>query len=192
MSIAITATARENQGKGASRRLRTEGLVPAIVYGGNGEPAAVAFAANELNKAIENPAFFTGLIDLTVADKTETVIVKAFQRHPAKPEVLHVDLQRVSEDKAITTRVPLRFVGANTSEGVKAQGGRLVVEAKLAEVRCLPANLPSELEVDMSAAQLGQIFHLSDAALPEGVQLVALLKGKDHDQPIARITKSKR
>ncbi|WP_191600629.1 50S ribosomal protein L25/general stress protein Ctc [Marinomonas algicola] len=192
MSLTINANTRELHGKGASRRLRKEYLVPGVIYGGSSEPQSISFAVNELNKAIENPAFFTSIIEVTVAGKPEKAIIKALQRHPARPEVLHIDLLRVEENTVITTRVPLSFVGAATSPGVKTQGGRLVVEAKLAEVRCLPANLPAELVVDCNNAQLGDIYHLSDAAIPEGVELIALLKGEDHNQPIGRIDKSKR
>ncbi|MCZ2720603.1 50S ribosomal protein L25/general stress protein Ctc [Marinomonas sp. 15G1-11] len=192
MSLTINANTRELHGKGASRRLRKENLVPGVIYGGSTEPQSVSFAVNELNKAIENPAFFTSIIEVNVAGNPEKAIVKALQRHPARPEVLHIDLLRIEENTVITTRVPLSFVGAATSAGVKTQGGRLVVEAKLAEVRCLPANLPAELVVDCTNAQLGDIYHLSDAVVPEGVELVSLLKGEDHNQPIGRIDKSKR
>ena len=124
--------------------------------------------------------------------RTEQVLVKALQRHPSTGAVMHMDLQRAQADKVITTRVPLSFINAAQSEGVSKQGGRLTVESKLAEVRCLPANLPAVLTVDVIKGQLDQIFHLSDVILPEGVELVSLLKGEDHDQPIARIGKSKR
>jgi large subunit ribosomal protein L25 len=192
MSLTITAIARENEGKGASRRLRKTGLVPGVIYGGSSEPKSIAFAVNELNKAIEDAAFFTSVIEISIDGAKEKAIMKALQRHPARPEVLHLDLLRVEDNIRITTRVPLKFAGAATSDGVKTQGGRLVIEAKLAEVRCLPGNLPAELIVDCAKAQLGDIFHLSDAILPEGVELVSLLKGEDHNQPIGRIDKSKR
>ncbi|MFT2110043.1 50S ribosomal protein L25/general stress protein Ctc [Marinomonas sp. 2405UD68-3] len=192
MSLTINSNTRENHGKGASRRLRKENLVPGVIYGGSSEPQSISFAVNELKKAIENPAFFTSVIEVTVNGNPEKVIVKALQRHPARAEVLHIDLLRVEENTTITTRVPLNFSGAATSAGVKTQGGRLVIESKLAEVRCLPGNLPTELVVDCSNAQLGDIYHLSDAIVPENVELVSLLKGEDHNQPIGRIDKSKR
>lgn len=192
MSLTINSNTREHHGKGASRRLRKEYLVPGVIYGGSSEPQSISFAVNELNKAIENPAFFTSVIEITVNGNPEKVIVKALQRHPARAEVLHIDLLRIEENTMITTRVPLSFSNAATSAGVKTQGGRLVVESKLVEVRCLPANLPAELIVDCSNAQLGDIYHLSDAIVPENVELIALLKGEDHNQPIGRIDKSKR
>ncbi|WP_421849045.1 50S ribosomal protein L25/general stress protein Ctc [Marinomonas sp.] len=192
MSLSINAVARTQEGKGASRRLRNEGLVPAVIYGGETAPVSISFKDNELLKAVATPGFLTGLVEVTVEGKTEQVLVKALQRHPSTGAVMHMDLQRAQADKVITTRVPLTFINAAQSDGVSKQGGRLTVESKLAEVRCLPANLPEVLTVDVIKGQLDQIFHLSDVILPEGVELVSLLKGEDHDQPIARIGKSKR
>lgn len=191
MSQVLNAVSRKEEGKGASRRLRLEGLVPAVVYGGNKDAVSVTFKSNEVAKAT-NTSFLTSIVTIAVDGAEEKVIVKALQRHPASGDVMHIDLQRVAEDQKIVTRVPLNFTNASKSEGVKSQGGRLSVEAKLAEVRCLPQNLPASLEVDTIKGQLGDIFHLSDAKLPEGVELVALLKGEDHDQPFARIGKAKR
>ncbi|REG83007.1 50S ribosomal protein L25/general stress protein Ctc [Marinomonas pollencensis] len=192
MTLSINAVARTEEGKGASRRLRKEGLVPAVIYGGDTEPKSVTFKDNELLKAVTTPGFLTSVVEVSVDGQAEKVLVKALQRHPATGAVMHIDLLRIAENTVITTRVPLTFINAAKSEGVKSQGGRLTVEAKLAEVRCLPANLPAELIVDVIDGQLGQIFHLSDATLPEGVELIALLKGEDHNQPIGRIDKSKR
>jgi large subunit ribosomal protein L25 len=192
MTLSINAVARTEEGKGASRRLRKEGLVPAVIYGGDVEPKSVTLKDNEVLKAVSTPGFLTSVVEVSVDGQAEKVIVKALQRHPATGAVMHMDLLRIAENTVITTRVPLSFINAAKSEGVKSQGGRLTVEAKLAEVRCLPANLPAELIVDTINGQLGQIFHLSDATLPEGVELIALLKGEDHNQPIGRIDKSKR
>lgn len=192
MSLSINAVSRSEEGKGASRRLRHTGLVPAVIYGGDAAPVSIAFKNNELVKAVATPGFLTGLIEVSVEGKAEKVLVKALQRHPATDAMMHIDFQRVQEDKVITTRVPLTFANAAKSPGVSKQGGRLSVEAKVAQVRCLPANLPAELVVDASESQLGDIFHLSDCSLPEGVELVSLLKGEDHNQPIGRIGKAKR
>lgn len=192
MSQVLNATARNEEGKGASRRLRNLGLVPAVVYGGEAAPVSISFKNNEVAKAVENTAFLTSVVKIAVDGAEQDVLVKSLQRHPASGEVMHVDLLRVEADKKIVTRIPLEFVNAANAVGVKAQGGRLQVEAKLAEVRCLPKDLPASLTVDVLNGQLGEIFHLSDAQLPEGVELVALLKGEDHNQPIARIGKAKR
>ncbi|MEL0637843.1 MULTISPECIES: 50S ribosomal protein L25/general stress protein Ctc [Marinomonas] len=190
MTLSVNAAARTLEGKGASRRLRKEGLVPAVIYGGSAEPKSITFKDNEILKAVTTPGFLTSIVEVSVDGKAEKVLVKALQRHPATGNVMHMDMLRIAEDQTITTRVPLTFINAAKSDGVKA-GGRLTVEAKLAEVRCLPANLPTELVVDAINGQFGQIFHLSDTTIPEGVELIALLKGEDHDQPIARIGKVK-
>ncbi|MEO9275644.1 50S ribosomal protein L25/general stress protein Ctc [Marinomonas sp. 5E14-1] len=193
MSLSINAVARTEEGKGASRRLRNAGLVPAVIYGGKSAPKSISFKDNELLKAVATPGFLTSLVEVSVdGKKAEKLLVKALQRHPATGDVMHMDLQRVQKDQPITTRVPLSFINAAQSEGVSKQGGRLTIESKLAEVRCLPANLPEALIVDTIDGQLDQIFHLSDVTLPEGVELVSLLKGEDHNQPIGRISKSKR
>ena len=192
MTLSINAVARTQEGKGASRRLRNEGLVPAVIYGGDVAPESISFKDNELLKAVSTPGFLTGLVEVSVDGKAQKLLVKALQRHPATGDVMHMDLQRIQEDKAITTRIPLNFINAAQSEGVSKQGGRLTVETKLAEVRCLPANLPEALIVDVIAGQIDQIFHLSDVTLPEGVELISLLKGEDHNQPIGRIGKAKR
>ena len=192
MSVVLNASVRNEEGKGASRRLRLQGLVPAVVYGGNADPVSVTFKGNEVVKAVKDAAFLTTVVKVSVDGAEQEVIVKSLQRHPATGDVMHIDLLRVESETKIVTRVPLSFVNASKSEGVKSQGGRLQVEAKLAEVRCLPKDLPAALIIDAIDGQLGQIFHLSDAQLPDGVELVALLKGEDHDQPIARIGKAKR
>ncbi|CUB03086.1 50S ribosomal protein L25/general stress protein Ctc [Marinomonas fungiae] len=192
MSQVLNASVRNEEGKGASRRLRIAGFVPAVIYGGNTDAVSVTFKNNEVAKAVESTAFLTGVVKVSVDGTEQEVIVKSLQRHPASGEVMHIDLQRVDSATKLVTRVPLEFVNAAKSDGVKNQGGRLQVEAKLAEVRCLPKDLPASLIVDVVNGQLGEIFHLSDAQLPEGVELVALLKGEDHNQPIARIGKAKR
>ncbi|MBJ7538283.1 50S ribosomal protein L25/general stress protein Ctc [Marinomonas transparens] len=192
MTLSINAVTRTEEGKGASRRLRNAGLVPAVIYGGDVAPQSISFKDNELLKAVSTTGFLTGLVEVSVEGKAEQVLVKALQRHPATGAVMHMDLQRAQADKVITTRIPLSFINAAQSEGVKNQGGRLTIETKLAEVRCLPANLPEALIIDVSKGQLDQVFHLSDATLPEGVELVSLLKGEDHNQPIGRIGKAKR
>jgi large subunit ribosomal protein L25 len=192
MTLSINAVARTQEGKGASRRLRNEGLVPAVIYGGEVAPQSISFKDNELLKAVSTPGFLTGLVEVSVEGKAQKLLVKALQRHPATGDVMHMDLQRIQEDKPITTRIPLSFINAAQSEGVSKQGGRLTVETKLAEVRCLPAILPEALIVDVIDGQIDQIFHLSDVTLPEGVELISLLKGEDHNQPIGRIGKAKR
>ncbi|WP_185234939.1 50S ribosomal protein L25/general stress protein Ctc [Teredinibacter franksiae] len=186
----LDATLRDDTGKGASRRLRREaGLVPAIVYGGRKNPVNISLSHNELSKHLENEAFYSHIITLNVAGKDEDVILKDLQRHPAKPQILHVDFLRVSKTKKFTTRVPLHFINEDTSTGVKVQGGTASHSMTELEISCLPGDLPEFIEVDLAEVEVGQIVHISDLQLPKGVESVALAHGTDHDLPVATIGK---
>lgn len=189
--LLIDALPRSKKGKSVSRCLRKEGLVPAIIYGGGAEVQFITLKDKEIAKALETPSSLTGLVKVSVESNTQRVIIKELQRHPTSGKIIHIDFQRVQGDKAITTRIPLKFINASQSEGVKNQGGRLSIEAKLAEIRCLPENLPETLVVDVIRGRLNDIFYLSDAQLPDGVSLVPLFKGKKHNQAIGRIGKAK-
>lgn len=181
-NFTLNAVAREDQGKGASRRLRKAGQVPAIVYGSS-EPLNISLEARELNKALTNDAFFSSPITLSGAGEGQTVIIKDLQRHPAKPIILHADFQRIDESKKIKIRVPLQFVNFEKSSAAKASG-KFAAEAAVVEVTCLPKDLPEAVQCDLSKIEMGQIAHLSDITLPEGVEIVALRRGEDHDQGI--------
>lgn len=184
-TITVNAIPRADEGKGASRRLRRENLVPGVVYGGDKrkKPANIAIAANELNKLIENNAFFSSLLTLTVDGKEEQVIVKDLQRHPAKPVILHIDFQRTTKTGEIKIIVPVDFANFEASAPAKS-AAKFAVEKNTVEVICLPENLPESLTVDLAAVEDGQILHLSDIVVPEGVQIDALRRGADHDQSI--------
>ncbi|MBY4675689.1 50S ribosomal protein L25/general stress protein Ctc [Marinobacterium arenosum] len=184
----INAVAREDEGKGASRRLRREGLVPGIVFGGDKrkKPASISIPNNELVKLTEDQAFFSSILTLKLDDKEEQVIIKDLQRHPAKPVLLHADFQRVTKSNKIKITVPLQFVNFEKSAASKA-AAKFAVEKNTAEVLCLADKLPEALTVDLTSAELGQILHLSDISLPEGVEIVALRRGADHDQGIGYV-----
>jgi large subunit ribosomal protein L25 len=167
------------QGKGASRRLRRAGKVPAILYGGGAEPRQLILDHQNLLTLLDNERFYTSIIALKVNGELQPAIVRDVQRHPAKNQVLHMDLQRVLENEKIRMIVPLHFVGAATAPGVKNQGGVVSHLLNDVEVSCLPKDLPEYLEVDMSAMEINQIKRLSDIPLPEGVELVALTHGRD-------------
>ena len=179
----LEAQARTDLGKGASRRLRRlENKVLGIVYGGKQKkPTPITLAANEIAKAVQNEAFFTSLINLSIDGKEEQVVVKDMQRHPAKNTVMHVDLLRISAKTKITMHVPLHFVNADTSPGVKVQGGTAAMAMSDIEVACLPKDLPEFIEVDMGELNAGENLHISDLTLPKGVESVALIHGEDHD-----------
>lgn len=162
----------DKQGKGASRRLRKENLVPAIVYGGEGEPTAISLKKNELIKALESESFFASLIKLNLDGNEEEVIIKALQRHPAKGFPLHVDFHRVVRGQTMRFNTPVHFEGE--AAGVKA-GGVLSTNVTDVEIVCLPRQLPEYLSVDVSALQVGDALHLSDIKLPEGVAIADLI-----------------
>ncbi|WP_370279015.1 50S ribosomal protein L25/general stress protein Ctc [Pontibacterium sp.] len=184
----INAVAREDEGKGASRRLRREGLVPGIVYGGDKrkKPIAISIPNNELIKDIQDESFFSSILTVKLDGKEDKVIIKDLQRHPARPEVLHADFQRVTKTTKIKITVPLSFVNFEQSAASKG-AAKFAVEKNTAEILCLADNLPESLTVDLSSAEVGQVLHLSDITLPEGVEIVALRRGADHDQGIGYV-----
>ena len=188
----LVASVREDSGKGASRRLRREqGLLPAIVYGGDKAPQNITLEHKELVKHLEHEAFYSHVITLKIDGAEETVILKDLQRHPAKAVVLHADLLRVSENSKITINAPLHFINEATSKGVKQGGGIVNHTMTELEISCLPSALPEFIEVDLADVDVGDTVHISDIKLPAGVTSVALSHGADHDLPVASISKPK-
>ncbi len=184
----IEAFARNDQGKGASRRLRREERkMPAIIYGGNKEAVAISLWHNDLKKALENEAFFSHIVTIDLEGKKESVILKDLQRHPYKPLLTHADFLRVDKDHEIHVNVPLHFINEATADAVKLQGGVPAHQMNEVEVICLPQNLPEYIEVDMAGIEMDQVIHLSDLAMPKGVRVAALLQGEDHDLPVVSI-----
>ena len=187
-SFVIEADVRVDEGKGASRRLRRlEGKTPAIIYGGNKPATSISLVRKDLEKMLENEAFYTALIDVTIAGQKETAILKDVQRHPAKGFAMHVDFLRVEADKEIKVHVPLHFLNESTCVGVKVGGGMIQHQATDIEVQCLPKDIPEFIEVDMSAVDVGGTVHISDLTLPQGVVSTALALGEDHDLSIAAV-----
>ena len=186
--IVVLAEFRSGLGKAASRRLRRrKDQTPGILYGGGGEPVPLAIARRELVKAMQEEAFFSQILSLQVGEKTQACVLREVQRHPATEQVQHVDFLRIQEDLPVQMRVPLHFVGEAECAGVKL-GGRLAHNLIEVEVSCLPKHLPEFIEVDVAELQVGQSLHLSDLTLPEGVSLVALALGADHDTPVIGVT----
>ena len=187
VSLSINAELRQDKGKGASRRLRHAEQVPAIVYGAGQDPKMLTLAANEINHAVEDEAFFTHILTLSCDGNDEKVIVKDLQRHPAKAQIMHVDFQRINENKALHVHVPLHFINEAKSKGVKA-GGIVTHLLTDIEITCLPSQLPEYIEVDISALEVGDSIHLSDLTMPEGVTNFALTQGEDHDLSVCSIS----
>lgn len=175
----VNAEPRSDQGKGASRRLRHAGKVPAVIYGGHAEARNVTLEHHKLLQLVENEKFYSSIISVNVGGDKQAVIVKDVQMHPARQAVLHVDLQRVSENEKIRVHLPIHFKGEAVAPGVKTQGG--VVSHMMAdvEITCLPKDLPEFLEVDMSGMKLNDTIFLADLKLPGGVTISALAHGRN-------------
>ena len=176
----------DHQGKGASRRLRKQNLVPAIIYGGNEEPTTISIKNNELVKALEFEAFFSHILTITVDGEEHQAVIKALQRHPAKGFPMHADFQRVVKGQKINMNVPLHFIGAEDAPGTKKSGILSTVVTEV-EIVCLPSQLPEYLEVDVSGMEIGDLFRLSDIKLPEGVILFDLDMEDAHDRTIVNM-----
>jgi large subunit ribosomal protein L25 len=187
ISFELSAELREDAGKGASRRLRREDKVPAIIYGGKKDPRNITLDQRELLANIQNEAFFSHILTLRVGDVTQECILKDLQRHPFKKAVMHVDLQRIVADEMIRMNIPLHFINEAVAPGVKDKGGVISHMVTDVEIQCLPKFLPEFIEVDMQATELDQVLHLSDLELPEGVELVALSHGGvgENDRSVA-------
>lgn len=184
-TLVMVAEDRTDTGKGASRRLRRTGKVPAILYGGNTPPRSLMLDQDELAHQLENEAIYSSILTVTVGDKSQPCILKDLNRHPAKRIILHVDLQRVLEDQEIKVSVPIHFINEDVCVGVKDEGGAISHFMTEIDVSCLPKNLPEYLEVDMAAVELDQVVLLSEIALPEGVTVPDLAQDRDH--PLANV-----
>ena len=175
-SFELVAEFRETQGKGASRRLRHEGKVPAILYGGHSEARTLTLSHQKLMIMLENERFYSTILSLKVGDQTQAAILKDVQRHPFKNAIVHMDFQRVEDNEKIRISIPLHFVGAAVSPGVKSQGGIVSHMRNDVDITCLPKDLPEFIEVDLSGLSLNESIHLSQLKIPDGVELVALAK----------------
>lgn len=180
MSFEINAQSRPAQGTGASRRLRKAGRLPAVVYGGSKDAIAVSLDHNEMYYTLQDEKFHTALIKLNVEGAIEQVLLRAVQYHPFKQQVLHVDFQRVDDATKVEIKVPLHFVNGDTCLGVKLQGGSIAHALNEVQIRAVATKIPDYVEVDLAALAVGNTaVHLSDLKLPEGVELVSLLRGND-------------
>ncbi len=166
----VIAQHRGEAGRGASRRLRRTGQIPGIVYGAHKEPEMISLHHNAMVLHLENEAFYSSILSLKVGDVSSEVVLKDLQRHPAKPFILHADFQRVSMDEQIRMNVPLHFMNESTAPGVKA-GGIASHNLTEIEITCLPKDLPEFVSVDAGDMEIGDIVHLSEVVLPEGVEL---------------------
>ena len=183
-TFAIPAALREDSGKGASRRLRRRGMVPAVVYGGERPPRSIEVEHRLVAKASEDEAFYTTIIDLIVDEKRkQRVVLRDMQRHPYRAQIMHLDFMRISDDEKLRISVPLHFINEDKSPAGKMSG--VVISHLLTEVEilCLPKDLPEYIEVDLSALEVGGIMHLSEIKAPEGVEFPGL-QTEDGEDPV--------
>lgn len=178
----LSVALRKDEGKGASRRLRRAGSVPAIVYGG-GElgPVSIQIEHKDVYMASQNEWFYSSVLDLSLGGDVQKVLLKDMQRHPYKQQILHLDFLRINENEEIRVRVPLHFLNQDTSPAGKAAGVIIMHEVTEVEVACLPKDLPEYIEVDLADLKVDDIIHLSSLKLPTGTEIPELKLGKEHD-----------
>ena len=184
----VVAELRSDLGKAHSRRMRRlDDKVPAVVYGGDKEPMAISVNHNVVRKSLENEAFYSHILTLNIGGKTEKAVLRAVQRHPYKPKIMHLDFMRISGKEKITMNVPLHFINEDQAPGVKTNGGIVSHLLTNVEVICLPDNLPEFITVDMSNLEVDQAIHLSQLKLPKGVELFELSHGHNNDKAVVSI-----
>ena len=181
MAHEIKVERREGAGRGASRRLRHTGQIPAIVYGGGPDPVSIQLSHNEVWLAQENEWFYSSILDLNLNGDVQPVLLRDIQRHPAKARILHLDFQRVMANEAIRVSVPLRFVNQENSPAGKTSGVVIMHEMTEVEIECLPGDLPANIEVDLSELKEGDVLHLSSLVLPKGVEIPGLSRDTEFD-----------
>jgi large subunit ribosomal protein L25 len=177
----INVERRNDEGKGASRRLRRAGYVPAIVYGGELKPVSIQMQHKDVWHASQNEWFYSSILDLSLGGDVQKVLLRDLQRHPFKQQILHLDFQRINESEAIRLRVPLHFLNQESSPAGKASGVVITHEMNEVEISCLPKDLPEYIEIDLGELKSGDIVHLSELKLPAGVEIPELRLGKEHD-----------
>ena len=183
----LNAEKRDVKGKGASRRLRRDGKVPAVMYGAGKDAVSLTLDHNTLYHQVKNEAFYSSILNVNVGSETEQAVLRDIQMHPYKPRIAHLDLLRVSATELLHIKVPLHFINQDTAPGVKQQGGIVSHLMTDVDITCLPKDLPEFLTVDMGNLSLNESVHLSDIPLPEGVQFTQLARGGD-DLAVAAIT----
>jgi len=184
MSLELNATLREVKGKGASRRLRHAKTLPAIVYGSGKDPVSITLLQKDVQYRLPDEHFYSQVLSLNIEGKAEDVLVRDIQHHPYKMEVMHMDFIRVDAKKVVHVFSQLHFVGEDVSPGIKSEDGVINHVITEVELECLPKNIPEFIEIDLSEMHVGDVVHLSDLKLPEGVEVLALKHGEEHDTAV--------
>lgn len=187
-NYSFKAEIRTDLGKGASRRLRHEGKVPAILYGGDVAPVSLTLIHDKVNNAADHEGFYSSILTLNVDGEEIQTILKDMQRHPFKPKLIHLDFQRVSAKEEFTTRIPVHLLN---EEHIQKEGGVVIRHETDIEISCLPKDLPEAVEIDLAGFEVGDVVHLADIKLPAGVSSVDLGRGEDHNLLIVAIAAQK-
>ena len=188
VELKLDATVREDQGKGASRRLRRAKQIPGILYGAGKAPVSLSFNEEQVLRLLREEGFFSQILDVKIKGKrVEKAILKDMQRHPYKPLVTHMDLLRIKAGEKMRQTVPLHFLNQETAKGVKLGGGVVHHDLIEIEVECLPNDLPNAIDVDIADLELGSAIHLSDLTAPEGVVFTGLDPENGHDPVLVSI-----
>lgn len=191
-NLVLEIDRREPSSKNAVRRLRAAERIPGIIYGAELEPAMISLANRDIARAMQSDSFFSQIIDLKLGSKSQQVVIRDLQRHPATNRVLHIDFMRIREDREIQVSIPIRFLNEEQCEGVRIGGGIVSHHLIEVEVNCLPRNLPEYIEIDVEHLQLNQSVHLSGLTLPENVELVALMQDDpNRDIPVVSVQQPK-
>jgi len=185
--FSLAAETRRDAGKGASRRLRREGKIPGIMYGGGQAPTGVAFDTNAVHRNMAQEAFLSSILTVTLDGKNLQAIVRDYQAHPAKRAILHLDLQRVVATEKLRMTIPLHFINEELSVGVKLGGASVSHLLTELEVSCLPQDLPEYIEVDIAPMQLNDMLHIRDLKLPKGVEVPGFVADSDSDLPVVHV-----
>jgi len=189
MKIEINAVLRDAKGTGASRRLRHEGKVPGVLYGGKGDAKSIELNAKDLYMQFKHEAFHASILTLNLDGKKESVLLRDYQMHPVRNNIQHIDLQRIDENKKLSVKIPFHFLNEDVAPGVKLEGGVVSHIMVDVDISCLPKDLPTYIEVDLVNLSIGDSIHLSEIKAPEGVELTAL--SEENDPIITSVSKPK-
>lgn len=192
MEFIVNAEKRERKGTSYSRNIRREGLVPGIIYGAGKAEEIISLNKFEVAKNLENDAFYSQVLDISLEGKKQQVILRDIQRHPAKREILHMDFQRIKADEKINVTVPINFINEDIAPGVKIDGGVISHLISELEIVSLPANIPENITVDLKDLSIDKSIHLSELTLPEDVEITLLQHGvEDSDMAVVVIHKAR-
>ncbi|MGE3921143.1 MAG: 50S ribosomal protein L25/general stress protein Ctc [Gammaproteobacteria bacterium] len=184
-NFSVQATIRTETGKAHVRRMRRVEKIPAVLYGAKQDSVSLTLEHSHIKKALENEAFYSHILTLNIDGKAEKAVLRAVERHPYKPKIMHVDFQRISAHEKLTMNVPLHFLNQDQAPGAKQDGGVIAHTITSVEVSCLPDDLPEYLQIDIGEMKLDETKHLSDIKLPKGVEIVALMH--NDDKPVVSI-----